>query len=153
MTLDAHIVRQLGPFDLDVELDARAGEVVAFLGPNGAGKSTVFRCLAGLLPLDDGRIDLDGECLDDPQERIFVPPERRPVAVVFQSFQLMANLTALENVAFGLRARGMGKHDARAKARMQGYEGDPCGECGNFTLVRNGTCMKCDTCGGTSGCS
>ena len=38
--------------------------------------------------------------------------------------------------------------DARAKAKMQGYEGDPCGECGNFTLVRNGTCMKCNTCGG-----
>ncbi|MGP9804363.1 vitamin B12-dependent ribonucleotide reductase [Paracoccus sp. NSM] len=43
--------------------------------------------------------------------------------------------------------------DARARARMQGYEGDPCGECGNYTLVRNGTCMKCNTCGGTSGCS
>ncbi|SDL09543.1 vitamin B12-dependent ribonucleotide reductase [Paracoccus chinensis] len=43
--------------------------------------------------------------------------------------------------------------DPRAKAKMQGYEGDPCGECGNYTLVRNGTCMKCNTCGGTSGCS
>ncbi len=43
--------------------------------------------------------------------------------------------------------------DARAAARMKGYEGDACGECGNFTLVRNGTCLKCDTCGGTSGCS
>ena len=43
--------------------------------------------------------------------------------------------------------------DARAKAKMQGYEGDPCGECGNYTLVRNGTCMKCNTCGATSGCS
>ena len=43
--------------------------------------------------------------------------------------------------------------DARAKARMQGYEGEACGECGNYTLVRNGTCMKCNTCGGTSGCS
>ncbi len=41
----------------------------------------------------------------------------------------------------------------RQAARMKGYEGDPCGECGNFTLVRNGTCMKCDTCGSTSGCS
>jgi len=40
-----------------------------------------------------------------------------------------------------------------AEARMKGYEGDPCGDCGNFTLVRNGTCMKCDTCGATSGCS
>ncbi len=43
--------------------------------------------------------------------------------------------------------------DASLKAKMQGYEGDPCGECGNYTLVRNGTCMKCNTCGGTSGCS
>ncbi len=43
--------------------------------------------------------------------------------------------------------------DARTRARMQGYEGDSCGECGNYTLVRNGTCMKCNTCGGTSGCS
>jgi ribonucleoside-diphosphate reductase alpha chain len=43
--------------------------------------------------------------------------------------------------------------DARAKARMQGYEGDPCSECGNYTLVRNGTCLKCNTCGGTTGCS
>ena len=43
--------------------------------------------------------------------------------------------------------------DARSQARMQGYEGDPCGECGNYTLVRNGTCLKCNTCGGTSGCS
>ncbi|MDF0601480.1 vitamin B12-dependent ribonucleotide reductase [Psychromarinibacter sp. C21-152] len=43
--------------------------------------------------------------------------------------------------------------DARTKARMQGYEGDPCGDCGNYTLVRNGTCMKCNTCGSTSGCS
>ncbi|MCC7320954.1 MAG: vitamin B12-dependent ribonucleotide reductase [Rubellimicrobium sp.] len=42
---------------------------------------------------------------------------------------------------------------ARDKARMQGYEGEACGECGNYTLVRNGTCMKCNTCGGTSGCS
>ncbi len=43
--------------------------------------------------------------------------------------------------------------DIRAKARMQGYEGDPCGECGNYTLVRNGTCLKCNTCGATTGCS
>ncbi|WP_298256225.1 vitamin B12-dependent ribonucleotide reductase [uncultured Litoreibacter sp.] len=43
--------------------------------------------------------------------------------------------------------------DARTKAKMQGYEGEACNECGNYTLVRNGTCMKCNTCGGTSGCS
>ncbi len=43
--------------------------------------------------------------------------------------------------------------DPRARAKLQGYEGEACGECGNYTLVRNGTCMKCNTCGGTSGCS
>ncbi|MCR9067327.1 MAG: vitamin B12-dependent ribonucleotide reductase [Rhodobacteraceae bacterium] len=48
---------------------------------------------------------------------------------------------------------GTASMDARAKARMQGYEGEACGECGNYTLVRNGTCMKCNTCGATSGCS
>jgi ribonucleoside-diphosphate reductase alpha chain len=50
-------------------------------------------------------------------------------------------------------ATGTVSIDARTKAKLQGYEGDPCGECGNYTLVRNGTCMKCNTCGGTSGCS
>jgi ribonucleoside-diphosphate reductase alpha chain len=43
--------------------------------------------------------------------------------------------------------------DNRTKAKIQGYEGEACGECGNYTLVRNGTCMKCNTCGGTTGCS
>ncbi|MBD3677042.1 MAG: vitamin B12-dependent ribonucleotide reductase [Rhodobacteraceae bacterium] len=50
-------------------------------------------------------------------------------------------------------ASGTVTMDARTKAKMQGYEGDPCGDCGNYTLVRNGTCMKCNTCGATSGCS
>ncbi len=50
-------------------------------------------------------------------------------------------------------ASGTVKIDLRVKAKMQGYEGDPCNDCGNYTLVRNGTCMKCNTCGGTSGCS
>jgi ribonucleoside-diphosphate reductase alpha chain len=44
-------------------------------------------------------------------------------------------------------------HEKRTQARMKGYTGEACGECGNFTLVRNGTCLKCDTCGSTTGCS
>ena len=50
-------------------------------------------------------------------------------------------------------ARGTTRAERVRQARMKGYEGDSCGECGNFTLVRNGTCLKCDTCGSTSGCS
>jgi ribonucleoside-diphosphate reductase alpha chain len=59
--------------------------------------------------------------------------------------------------AIALSTEVMDEVDGRLKrireARMKGYEGDACGECGNFTLVRNGTCLKCDTCGSTSGCS
>jgi ribonucleoside-diphosphate reductase alpha chain len=67
-----------------------------------------------------------------------------------------ASLT-VEETAIGVETSVRMEVDSRLErmreARMKGYEGDPCGECGNFTLVRNGTCLKCATCGGTSGCS
>jgi len=61
--------------------------------------------------------------------------------------------TPLTEVADDVIERVDDHLDQVREARMKGYEGDPCGECGNFTLVRNGTCLKCNTCGGTSGCS
>ena len=85
-------------FTLDVELTVAAGEVVALLGPNGAGKTTALRALAGLISLDAGQIRLGGELLDG-------PPEHRPVGVVFQDYLLFPHLSALENVAFGLRCQ------------------------------------------------
>jgi molybdate transport system ATP-binding protein len=115
--LDAAIEVRLGDFHLDIELDVDDGEVVALLGPNGAGKTTVLRTIAGLLPLDRGRIRLDGTTLDDADSDTFVPPERRPIGVVFQDYLLFPRLTALDNVAFGLRARGLDRADARARAR------------------------------------
>ncbi|MGY6536272.1 MAG: vitamin B12-dependent ribonucleotide reductase [Pararhodobacter sp.] len=63
------------------------------------------------------------------------------------------NLAVAMHAETSTEALSVATLDSRAKARMQGYEGDPCGECGNYTLVRNGTCMKCNTCGSTSGCS
>ncbi len=70
----------------------------------------------------------------------------------------VAATAAATSLAAGLQATtALATADSRIAqiraARMKGYEGDSCGECGNFTLVRNGTCLKCDTCGGTSGCS
>ncbi|MDX1566366.1 MAG: ATP-binding cassette domain-containing protein [Longimicrobiales bacterium] len=114
--LQAHlVVRRSDSFVLDVELSIPAGRTVVLLGPNGAGKSTAVGALAGLIPLDAGRVELGGEVLDDPGRGVWVPPEERRVGVVFQDYLLFPHLTALENVAFGLRSRA--RADARDHAR------------------------------------
>lgn len=116
MSLDASIGVRLGAFELDVELSVEPGEVLAVLGPNGSGKSTLLRALGGLLPIDRGIITIDGTVLDDPETDTFVPPELRPIGVVFQDHLLFAHMSALDNVAFGLRARGMSKAAAHSVA-------------------------------------
>jgi molybdate transport system ATP-binding protein len=93
------------------------GELLAVLGPNGAGKTTLLRALSGLLPIDDGRISIAGLVVDEPAANSFVPPEERSVGMVFQDYLLFAHLSALDNVAFGLRERGARRSDARARAR------------------------------------
>jgi molybdate transport system ATP-binding protein len=115
--VDAEITLRLGALDLRVALRVAAGETVALLGPNGAGKTTVLRCLAGLRPIDAGSIRIAGTVVDDPAAGVFVPADRRRVGVVFQDYLLFAHLDALDNVAFGLRARGTGRGEARRQAR------------------------------------
>jgi molybdate transport system ATP-binding protein len=114
--LEADIHVRLSRLDLDAAFTVAAGEVLALLGPNGSGKSTTLRALTGLLPLDGGRVVLDGTVLDDPARRVRVAPEKRPIALMFQDYLLFPHLSALENVAFGLRCRGTGKKTAREKA-------------------------------------
>jgi molybdate transport system ATP-binding protein len=114
--LDSHLVVDRGTFRLDINLSITAGEVVALLGPNGAGKTTALRALAGLIPLDSGHILVAGHTLDDPERRLWTPPERRPTGVVFQDYLLFPHLTALDNVAFGPRSHGTHKNAARQQA-------------------------------------
>ncbi len=101
---------------LDVELAVAPGEVLGLIGPNGAGKSTLLRALAGLVALDGGRTALGRQVLDDPAAGTRIAPEQRPVGFVFQDLRLFPHLSALENVAFGLRARGAGRAEARRTA-------------------------------------
>ncbi|MFF5257698.1 ABC transporter ATP-binding protein [Actinomadura viridis] len=108
--LDARLVVHRGSFGLDLELEAGPGEVVALLGPNGAGKSTALRALAGLLPIAGGHIRVDGTEIHP------LPPERRGIGMVFQDYLLFPHLSALENVAFGLRSQGAGRREARRRA-------------------------------------
>ncbi|WP_328433852.1 ABC transporter ATP-binding protein [Streptomyces sp. NBC_00425] len=108
--LDSRLLVERGSFRLDVALTAAPGDVVALLGPNGAGKTTALRALAGLVPLTDGHLRLDGVELHG------TAPESRPVGVVFQDYLLFPHLTALDNVAFGPRCHGATKAQARARA-------------------------------------
>jgi molybdate transport system ATP-binding protein len=116
MSLQARLQVTLGRLRLDAEVAVATGELVVLLGPNGAGKTTLLRALAGLVALDHGRVVLDGVVLDDPAAGIHLPTERRPIGFVFQDYLLFPNLSALENVAFGLRARGTPRAEARRRA-------------------------------------
>jgi molybdate transport system ATP-binding protein len=116
VSLEAQLGLILGRLELEVELAVSTGELVVLLGPNGAGKTTLLRALAGLVPLERGRVVLDGQVLEDTEAGIWVPTERRPVGFVFQDYLLFPHLSALENVAFGLRARGLPKAEARRRA-------------------------------------
>lgn len=107
---------RLGDFSLDVAVEAAAGEVVAVLGPNGAGKSTLLRVVAGLRRLDAGRLRLGDAVLDDPQDGVFVEPQRRRIGMVFQDHRLFPHLRVVDNVAFGPRSAGASRAQARDQA-------------------------------------
>jgi iron(III) transport system ATP-binding protein len=84
----------------DISLSIRTREIVTLLGPSGCGKTTTLRLIAGLEPLQQGRISLDGRVLADGD--LNVPPEERSVSLLFQDFALFPHLTAIDNVIFGL---------------------------------------------------
>jgi len=109
---------QVGQLLLDVELSVGPGETLAVLGPNGAGKTSLLHTLVGLRRLAAGRVALDGRVLDEPATATFVPTEARSIGVVFQDLLLFPTLDVVENVAFGLRAAGVGRADARAEAAV-----------------------------------
>lgn len=115
--LGTHVVAARGDFDLDVALSIAPGETAALLGPNGSGKSTVVAAVTGLLALEGGEVVLDGRTLDAPDSGIFVAPENRDIGVVFQDYLLFDHLSVLDNVAFGLAARGLRRVTARSRAR------------------------------------
>jgi molybdate transport system ATP-binding protein len=115
VSIDACVRAHAGALALEVDLHVD-DEIVAVLGPNGAGKTTLLRVLAGLVALDAGTLTVDGRVLDDPGRGVFVGPERRPIGMVFQDYLLFPFLSARENVAFGLRSRGVPRADARRRA-------------------------------------
>jgi molybdate transport system ATP-binding protein len=107
-------VRQ-GRLILDIDV-AVGDEIVAISGVNGIGKTTFLRVLAGLLPLDTGTLQVNGNVLDDNDRQIFVPAHLRNVGMVFQDNVLLPFLSALDNVAYPLVATGIGRQQAQQLA-------------------------------------
>ena len=97
------------PIFSDINCQIREGEFVTLLGPSGCGKSTLLRCIAGLTEVDHGQILLDG------QDLVPLPPQKRGIGMVFQSYALFPNMTVAQNVAFGLRMQKVAKRESHQR--------------------------------------
>ncbi|MDF0729935.1 ABC transporter ATP-binding protein [Pseudomonas entomophila] len=95
----------------DIDCEIERGEFVTLLGPSGCGKSTLLRCIAGLTPVDSGRILLDG------QDLVPLSPQKRGIGMVFQSYALFPNMTVEQNVAFGLRMQKIKADESQVRVR------------------------------------
>ena len=119
LTIDNVTVRfgELAALD-GVSLEVGPGEVVAILGPSGSGKSTLLRAIAGLEPIESGKIVFDGKDLGG------VPIHERGFGLMFQSYALFPHLTVADNVAFGLRMRNATDVEVRERvAEVLGWVG------------------------------
>ena len=99
------------------------GEFLTMLGPSGCGKTTILRAIGGFIPVDSGDIRIDGRSITN------LPPEKRPTAMVFQSYNLWSHMTVYDNLAFGLQIRHTPRAEIAARirdilglVRMQGSE-------------------------------
>src|SRR3954471_2204961 len=94
----------------NIDLDIARGEFFTMLGPSGSGKTTTLRLIAGFEQPDAGRVTLGGQDVTD------LPPYERDVNTVFQDYALFPHMTVAENVAYGLRVKGVGKADRARRA-------------------------------------
>ncbi|HLJ58478.1 MAG TPA: ABC transporter ATP-binding protein [bacterium] len=101
----------------DLSLAIRDGEFLTLLGPSGCGKTTTLRMIAGFVSPTTGRIVLGGRVLSSAEERIVVPPERRGMGMVFQSYAVWPHLTAAQNVVYPLRRGGFGRAEMERRTR------------------------------------
>ena len=95
----------------DVSFSVQPGEFVSLLGPSGSGKSTLLRCIAGLEEPSSGTIEIEGEDVTS------VAVQDRKVGFVFQHYALFRHMSVLDNIAFGLKVRGVGKEERHKEAR------------------------------------
>ena len=100
----------------DVHFEAEAGEIVTLLGPSGCGKTTTLRCIAGLERPSGGRIAVGGREMVNCEQNVFVPPHKRNLGMVFQSYAIWPHMTVLENVAYALEGKGLNRSEITKRA-------------------------------------
>ena len=129
MSIDLHGVVGRDQFQREVHIALQDGEVLAITGVNGSGKSTIVHTVAGLVPLISGTLSCDGNTWDAPTDHIWVNPENRSCAVVFQDVRLFPHMKVIANVTYGLRAKRTKKNvadatatDVLAQVGLAGYE-------------------------------
>jgi iron(III) transport system ATP-binding protein len=113
-----NVARRYGAVDAVTEfsLELAPGEFVSLLGPSGCGKTTTLRMIAGFVPPSEGTIEMDGQVISSPSG--VVPPEKRRMSMIFQSYAIWPNMTVGENVGFGLQVRKMSR--AEIDCRVDG---------------------------------
>ncbi|HRD76854.1 MAG TPA: ABC transporter ATP-binding protein [Hyphomicrobiaceae bacterium] len=109
------LTRTFGDFNAvdNVDLEIRDGEFLSLLGPSGCGKTTTLRMIAGFIDPSGGTIDVDGEVLSS--ESGSLPPEKRGMSMIFQSYAIWPNMTVAQNVGFGLDVRRVPRDEARRR--------------------------------------
>ena len=121
MSLLVDIHKNLGDFQLDVSFEADE-KVVGLLGASGSGKSLTLRCIAGVETPDRGRIVLDGVTLFDSEKRVNLPPQKRQIGYMFQSYSLFPNMTVQQNILCGMRRVGKKERPALLRRIMENMQ-------------------------------
>ena len=123
--------RQIKALD-GVDVTIPANQIFTLLGPSGCGKTTLLRCIVGLEVPDDGEIVIGDQVVWSREKNIFVPPERRGLGMVFQTYAIWPHMNVFENVAYPLTNRKMAKDEVRAKVaralefvQLEGFENRP----------------------------
>ena len=98
-----------------VSLDIPEGSLYTFLGPSGCGKTTTLRCVAGLERPDGGKISIDSKAVFASGERVYIPTNKRPIGMVFQSYAIWPHMTVFENVAYPLTIRRRPKSEIKKR--------------------------------------
>ncbi len=121
----------------DINLEVRDGEILGILGPSGCGKTTILRIVAGLIRPNSGRVLFDGKDVTD------VPPEKRNVGMVFQSYALFSSMTVEDNIGFGLMVKGEKRSEIKRRVKellelvhLEGYEKRKPGELSGGEMQR-----------------